>query len=184
MTPRLIAISGLPGVGKSSIAAAVASRDGAVHLSIDPVEESILACGLPSGWQVGVAAYEAVGAMAEQNLRLGRDVVVDAVNDSEEARQTWRGRRRAPTRASSSCTSRSPMLSSMSSGSAAGIVVSPTSANRPGRTCNTDAPAMPSGRMRLRSSIRRGGLRTRSQMLSRHTSARRSSDSCRPGSLG
>lgn len=86
MTPRLIAISGLPGVGKSSVAAAVASRDGAVHLSIDPVEESILACGLPSGWQ----AYEAVGAMAEQNLRLGRDVVVDAVNDSEEARQTWR----------------------------------------------------------------------------------------------
>ncbi len=28
--------------------------------------------------------------MAEQNLRLGRNVVVDAVNDSEEARQTWR----------------------------------------------------------------------------------------------
>jgi len=28
--------------------------------------------------------------MAEQNLRLGHDVVVDAVNDSEEARQTWR----------------------------------------------------------------------------------------------
>lgn len=90
MTPRLIVISGLPGVGKSSVAAAVASRDGAVHLSIDPVEESILACGLPSGWQVGVAGYEAVAAMAEQNLRLGRDVVVDAVNDSEEARQTWR----------------------------------------------------------------------------------------------
>lgn len=28
--------------------------------------------------------------MAEQNLRLGLDVDVDAVNDSEEARQTWR----------------------------------------------------------------------------------------------
>lgn len=28
--------------------------------------------------------------MAELNLRLGHDVVVDAVNDSEEARQTWR----------------------------------------------------------------------------------------------
>lgn len=28
--------------------------------------------------------------MADQNLRLGLDVVVDAVNDSEEARQTWR----------------------------------------------------------------------------------------------
>ncbi len=50
----------------------------------------MLGCGLPPGWQVGVAAYEAVRAMAELNLRLGRGVVVDAVNDSDEARQTWR----------------------------------------------------------------------------------------------
>lgn len=28
--------------------------------------------------------------MAELNLRLGRSVIVDAVNDGEEARQTWR----------------------------------------------------------------------------------------------
>lgn len=34
--------------------------------------------------------FEATRAVAEQNLRLGHDVVVDAVNDSEEARQTWR----------------------------------------------------------------------------------------------
>lgn len=90
MTGRLVVISGLPGVGKTSVAVIVAARTGAVHLSIDAVEESILACGLPAGWQVGVAAYETVRAMAEQNLRLGHDVVVDAVNDSEEARQTWR----------------------------------------------------------------------------------------------
>ncbi|WP_434966734.1 AAA family ATPase [Janibacter indicus] len=45
---------------------------------------------MPSGWQVGVAAYEAARAMAEQSLRLGHDVVVDAVNDSEPARQAWR----------------------------------------------------------------------------------------------
>lgn len=90
MTGRLLVVSGLPGVGKTSVAEILASRTGAVHLSIDAVEESILACGLPSGWQVGVAAYEATRAMAEQNLRLDHDVVVDAVNDSEEARQTWR----------------------------------------------------------------------------------------------
>ncbi|UQN29873.1 AAA family ATPase [Brachybacterium kimchii] len=83
-------ISGLPGVGKTSVAEIVAARTGSVHLSIDVVEESLLACGLPSGWQVGVAAYEAARAMAEQNLRLGHDVVVDAVNDSEPARRTWR----------------------------------------------------------------------------------------------
>ena len=90
MTSRLIVVSGLPGVGKTSIAEVFAARTGSVHLSIDAVEESILACGLPSGWLVGVAAYEAVGAMAEQNLRLGHEVIVDAVNDSDEARQTWR----------------------------------------------------------------------------------------------
>jgi len=90
MTGRLVVLSGLPGVGKTTIAELVAARTGAVHLSIDAVEEAILACGLPPGWKVGVAAYEAVRAMAEQNLRLGHDVVIDAVNDSEEARQTWR----------------------------------------------------------------------------------------------
>lgn len=90
MNGRLVVLSGLPGVGKTSIAEIVAARTGSVHLSIDPVEESLLACGLPPGWQVGVTAYEATRAMAEQNLRLGHDVVVDAVNDSEEARQTWR----------------------------------------------------------------------------------------------
>lgn len=90
MTSRLVAISGLPGVGKTSVAEIVAACTGSIHFSIDTVEESILACGLPAGTHVGVAAYEAIRAMAEQNLRLGHDVVVDAVNDSEEARQTWR----------------------------------------------------------------------------------------------
>lgn len=90
MTNHLVVLSGLPAVGKTSVAVTVAERAGSVHLSVDMVEEAILACGLPSGWQVGVAAYEATRAMAEQNLRLGHDVVIDAVNDSEEARQTWR----------------------------------------------------------------------------------------------
>jgi predicted kinase len=35
-------------------------------------------------------AYEAVRASAEQNLKLGASVVVDAGNDSDAARQTWR----------------------------------------------------------------------------------------------
>jgi len=90
VTGRLVVLSGLPGVGKKSIAEVVAARTGSVHLSIDEVEESILACGLSPRWPVGVAAYEATRAMVERNLRLGHDVVVDAVNDSEGARQTWR----------------------------------------------------------------------------------------------
>lgn len=89
MAGRLLIVSGLPGVGKTAVARDLARDAGAVHLSIDAVEEAILACGLPSGWQVGVAAYEAVGAMATANLEIGTDVVVDAVNDSQPARDTW-----------------------------------------------------------------------------------------------
>jgi len=83
-------ISGLPGVGKSSVAESLAARTGSVHLSVDVVEEAILGGGLPPGVEVGIAAYEAARAVAEQNLSLDRRVTVDAVNDSEEARWTWR----------------------------------------------------------------------------------------------
>lgn len=87
--PRLLVVCGLPGVGKTSVAAALASRTGAAHLSIDVIEDAILGSGLPPSWQVGVAAYEVARASAELALAGGLDVVVDAVNDSEEARATW-----------------------------------------------------------------------------------------------
>jgi predicted kinase len=86
----LIVISGLPGTGKTAVAAALAARMGAVHLSIDPIEDALLGAGLPRSWETGVAAYEAARVMAEQNLALGTSVLVDAVNDSGPARETWR----------------------------------------------------------------------------------------------
>ncbi|GAA1916216.1 hypothetical protein GCM10009775_05860 [Microbacterium aoyamense] len=86
----LVVISGLPGTGKSAVAVEVARRTGAVHLSIDTVEDAMLGGGLERSWTTGAAAYEAVRAVAEQNLALGLRVVVDAVNDSEIARDTWR----------------------------------------------------------------------------------------------
>lgn len=86
----LIVVSGLPGTGKSAVAAALAARLQAVHFSIDPIEDALLGAGLPRSWETGVAAYEAARVMAEQNLELGARVVVDAVNDSEPARETWR----------------------------------------------------------------------------------------------
>ncbi|MFT4235660.1 MAG: AAA family ATPase [Microbacterium sp.] len=87
---RLIVISGLPGVGKTTVASAVAARLGAVHLSVDVIEEALLGSGVSAGWTSGVAAYEAARALAELNLQDRQSVVVDAVNDSEEARDTWR----------------------------------------------------------------------------------------------
>jgi predicted kinase len=85
----LIVISGLPGTGKTAVAAGLAARLNAVHLSIDTAEDAMLGAGLPAGWETGVAAYEVTRAAAEQNLALGWNVVVDAVNDSGPARQTW-----------------------------------------------------------------------------------------------
>src|ERR1700712_3825209 len=85
----LIVLSGPPGIGKSTLGDAIAAVQSAVRLSIDDVEEAMLACGI-SAEQTGVAAYEVVRAAAEQNLALGLDVVVDAVNDSKPARDTWR----------------------------------------------------------------------------------------------
>ena len=86
----LVVISGLPGTGKSTVGEAVARRCRAVWLSVDDVEDALLGVGLPSDWTTGVAAYEAVAAAAAENLRLGHAVIVDAVNDSEPARDTWR----------------------------------------------------------------------------------------------
>ena len=86
----LVVVSGLPGTGKSEVAAALAARLAAVQLSVDVLEDALLGARLAPSWQTGVAAYEAARATAEQNLALGRTVVVDAVNDSEPARQTWR----------------------------------------------------------------------------------------------
>jgi predicted kinase len=85
----LLVISGLPATGKSTVAAIVARRLNAVHLSVDEIENALLGAGLPPGFTTGVAAYEAVRAAAEQNLALGHSVVVDAVNDSQAARLTW-----------------------------------------------------------------------------------------------
>jgi Mg-chelatase subunit ChlI len=46
LPPVLVVLSGPPGVGKSTVADAVAALHPAVRLSIDDVEEAMLACGL------------------------------------------------------------------------------------------------------------------------------------------
>lgn len=83
-------VSGLPGIGKTTLAAGLARRIRTTHLSVDTVEDALLRIGFEPGWTTGVAAYEAVRAAAEQNLSLGHPVIVDAVNDTDAARRTWR----------------------------------------------------------------------------------------------
>jgi predicted kinase len=84
----LIAFSGLPGAGKSTIARELALRTGAVWLRADSIEQAIKESGVVPG-DLRDAGYRAAHAVAFDNLRLGRDVVADCVNDWKIARDGW-----------------------------------------------------------------------------------------------
>ncbi|CAN5594135.1 AAA family ATPase [soil metagenome] len=85
--PRLIVLGGLPGVGKTTLARGIASRTGAVLVRVDTIEAAVrrVAGGLagPEGYVIGAA-------IAAENLRLGRDVIADAVNPLALTRMGWR----------------------------------------------------------------------------------------------
>lgn len=84
---RLVVFAGLPGVGKTTLAREVAARSGATFLRIDTIEAAIVSTLMPcSDNPVG---YVVAARVALDQLRAGRTVVVDAVNDVEAARQGW-----------------------------------------------------------------------------------------------
>lgn len=85
----LIIIGGLPGTGKTSLARGLASRLDAVHVRIDSIEQAIRESGALRS-SVMDAGYRAGCAMAEDNLRLGRTVIADAVNPLRISRAAWR----------------------------------------------------------------------------------------------
>jgi len=85
----LIAMAGLPSSGKSTVASALASALPAPVLSVDPVEAAMWRAGVDRGQPTGLAAYVVVESLAAEQLAVGHDVIVDAVNDVAEARQQW-----------------------------------------------------------------------------------------------
>jgi predicted kinase len=87
----LIVVSGLPGTGKSTIAGALALARKAALLSVDPMESAIIRAGVAPSFETGLAAYLVVEAAADEILAVGLDVIVDAVNSVEPARDMWRG---------------------------------------------------------------------------------------------
>jgi predicted kinase len=87
--PMLIVFAGLPGVGKTRIARALAPQIDALHLRIDSIEQAILA-GAPPGREMDDAGYRVARAIAADNLRLGHTVIADAVNPIAAARTAWR----------------------------------------------------------------------------------------------
>jgi predicted kinase len=90
MTGRLIVFAGLPGVGKSTLAREIGKREDAAVLRVDTAEAAMLKAGLTRSFDTGLAAYIVVRDVAADQLRLGRDVIIDAVNAVEEARAMWR----------------------------------------------------------------------------------------------
>lgn len=86
----LIVMAGLPGSGKSTIAAAAARRLGCAVVSVDPVEAAMWVAGIDPTQPTGLAAYVVAETITQEQLRLGHDVIVDAVNAVEPARQQWR----------------------------------------------------------------------------------------------
>ena len=84
----LIVFAGLPGTGKSTLAAALARDMAAVYLRVDTIEQAIR----DAGWagDIGPAGYLVGYALARSNLRLGRPVVADSVNPVAPTRDAWR----------------------------------------------------------------------------------------------
>lgn len=85
----LVALTGLPGTGKSMLADALGIALPATVVSVDPVEAALWRAGIHRSEPTGLAAYSVAAAVTESQLRLGHSVVVDAVNAAAPARQVW-----------------------------------------------------------------------------------------------
>ena len=85
----LIVLSGLPGSGKSTVAEGLSRTISIPLFSIDPIEAAMWRGGLSKD-QTGIAAYDVAIALADEHLRLGHSVIVDAVNPIEAPRAAWR----------------------------------------------------------------------------------------------
>ena len=87
LSSMLIVLGGLPGVGKTAIATSLGRRIGAVHLRADTIEQAMRNAGCTVS---GPEGYLVARDVAEDNLRIGRTVIVDAVNPFEITRNYWR----------------------------------------------------------------------------------------------
>ena len=85
---RLVVFAGPPASGKSTIARELAQRTDAIWLRVDSMDQAIWASGTaPADLQDWT--YRAAQALAADNLRLGRDVIGDCVNDRKVTRDAW-----------------------------------------------------------------------------------------------
>jgi predicted kinase len=84
----LVQVCGLPGAGKSTLAAAIADALPVVSLRADAIEAAMWKYDIPDE-QSGIAAYSVMHAVAGPHLQRGQIVVADAVSSVEAARVGW-----------------------------------------------------------------------------------------------
>lgn len=87
--PRLVMMSGLPGSGKSTLSRLLAARTGAELLRVDVFEQDLRNTH-GQDFDVGAMGYRQGYDLAAHYLAAGKDVIADAVNAVEAARQGWR----------------------------------------------------------------------------------------------
>jgi predicted kinase len=86
---NLIILSGLPGTGKSIFAEKLAHDLQIPIFSVDPVESAIIKSGFKKSFKTGLSAYLVAEALANEQLKLGISVIIDAVNGVKEAWAMW-----------------------------------------------------------------------------------------------
>jgi predicted kinase len=86
----LIVFAGLPGSGKSTMAVDLGRALNCAVLGVDHAEAAMWRAGVSPSAPTHHAAYLVVDALAAEQLALGHDVIVDAVNGPEPARAQWR----------------------------------------------------------------------------------------------
>jgi predicted kinase len=92
---KLIVFTGLPGVGKSTIAAAVGRMQGIPVFAKDWLEAVLHRCQLrpqqdTAVMTLGYAGYELLTTLAAQQLQLGQSAILDSVASVASIRQQWR----------------------------------------------------------------------------------------------
>lgn len=87
--PKLIVLSGLQGSGKSTLANALSKVLRIAVISVDPIESAIIQSGIERSFETGYAAYLVAKTIADEQLRLGNSVIIDAANYVKEAQKIW-----------------------------------------------------------------------------------------------